>query len=330
MREITFGAMIPQGWIYDLPPEEGPEEQYDLIVEVAKALDRLDFASGWFYDHFHPVPKPAPLSVFECWTMTTAIAALTQRLRVGQMVTANSYRNPTLLAKIAACVDVLSKGRLEFGLGAGWFEHEYRGYGYDFPSPAVRIGMMDEAVQIIRQCWTEEQVTFEGKHYQLAGAYCDPKPVQEPHPPITIGGGGEQLTLRSVARWANRSNFFGDPETFLRKSRILDDHCKAVGRDPGEIERSHNRSVVLAEEKKEAQEKAKGFAKRVQQSPEEYGARTMIGDPEGIAGLLGRFLDVGVTYFVVYFPDAWEIEPLERFSREVMPRIREMAAERAS
>ncbi|MFQ5986419.1 MAG: LLM class F420-dependent oxidoreductase [Thermoplasmata archaeon] len=330
MREITFGAMIPQGWIYDLPEEEGPEEQYDLIVEVGRALDRLDFASGWFYDHFHPVPKPAPLSVFECWTMTTAIAALTQRLRIGQMVTANSYRNPTLLAKMAACVDVLSKGRLEFGLGAGWFEHEYRGYGYDFPSAATRIGMMDEAVQIIRQCWTEEQVHFEGKHYRLAGAYCDPKPVQEPRPPITIGGGGEQLTLRSVANWADRSNFFGDPATFLRKSRILDDHCRAVGRDPGEIERSHNRSVVIAEENKAAQERAADFAKRLQQSPEEYAARTMIGDPEGIAALLGRFLDVGVTYFVVYFPDAWEIEPIELFSREVMPRIREMAQERAS
>ncbi|MFQ5907440.1 MAG: LLM class F420-dependent oxidoreductase [Thermoplasmata archaeon] len=330
MREITFGAMIPQGWIYDLPSEAAPEEQYDLIVEVAKALDRLGFASGWFYDHFHPVPEPAPLSVFECWTMTTAIAALTQRLRVGQMVTANSYRNPTLLAKMAACVDVLSRGRLEFGLGAGWFEHEYLGYGYEYPSPAVRIGMMDEAVQIIRRCWTEEQVHFEGKHYRLAGAYCDPKPVQEPHPPITIGGGGEQLTLRSVAKWADRSNFFGDPEIFLRKSRILDDHCRAVGRDPGEIERSHNRSVVLAEGKREAQAKGTGFARRLRQNPEEYAARTMIGDPEGIAALLGRFLDVGVTYFVVYFPDAWEITPLELFARDVMPRLRDMAQERAS
>ena len=133
-----------------------------------------------------------------------------------------------------------------------------------------------------------------------------------------------------MARWADRSNFFGDPETFLRKSRILDDHCETVGRDPAEIERSHNRSVVVAEENKGAQEKSVAFAKRLQQSPEEYAARTMIGDPEGIAALLGRFLEVGVTYFVVYFPDAWEIEPLELFSQEVVPRIREMARERAS
>jgi F420-dependent oxidoreductase-like protein len=327
MADITFGAMIPQGWIYDLPEEEAPEARYDLIVETARALERLGYTSGWFYDHFHPVPFPGPVPVFECWTMTTAIAAVTHRLRVGQMVTANSYRNPTLLAKMAACVDVLSKGRLEFGIGAGWYEHEYRGYGYEFPTPAVRIGMMDEAVQIVRRCWSEEQVEFDGKYYQLTGAFCDPKPVQEPRPPITIGGGGERLTLRSVARWADRSNFFGDPATFARKSQILDAHCRAIGRDPAEVERSHNRSVVVAEEHAGAHGKAEGFAKRLRQSVEEYEARTLIGDPEGIAASLGRFLEVGVTYFVIYFPDAWEIQPLELFAQEVIPRIQEMAEE---
>ncbi len=325
MRDITFGAMIPQGWIYDLPPEASPEEMYDLIVETARALERLGFASGWFYDHFHPVPRPSAFPVFECWTMTTAIAAVTSKLRVGQMVTCNSYRNPALMAKIAASVDVLSKGRLEFGLGAGWYEHEYNGYGYEFPKAAARIGMMDEAIQIIRKLWEEERVTFQGRFYNLEGAYCSPKPVQKPRPPVTIGGGGEKLTLRSAAKWADRSNFFGDPEEFARKSKILDEHCKAVGRNPAEIERSYNEVVVTAEDTSKAMEMARTYAKRLGQDMETYRERNLIGDPEEVARYLSSYLDVGVTYFVVYFPGAYEIEPLEVFAKEVIPRVREEA-----
>ncbi|MFQ5837244.1 MAG: LLM class F420-dependent oxidoreductase [Thermoplasmata archaeon] len=327
MRDITFGAMIPQGWIYDLPPEASPEDMYDLIVETAKAMERLDFTSGWFYDHFHPVPTPGTFPVFECWTMTTAIAAVTSKLRIGQMVTCNSYRNPALLAKMAACVDVLSRGRLEFGLGAGWYEHEYDGYGYEYPSAADRIRMMDEAIQVMRMLWEEERVDFHGRFYQLKGAYCSPKPVQKPRPPVTIGGGGEKLTLRSTAKWADRSNFFGEPEEFARKSRILDEHCRTVGRNPDEIERSYNEVVVIAEDSSKAMGRAEEHAKRLGQDLETYRARNLIGDPEEVAQFLNRYLDVGVTYFVVYFPGAHEIDPLELFAREVIPRVREKASE---
>ncbi len=327
MRDITFGAMIPQGWIYDLPAEASPEKMYDLIVEIAKALERLGFASGWFYDHFHPVPTPSAFPVFECWTMTTAIAAVTSKLRVGQMVTCNSYRNPALLAKIAASVDVLSKGRLEFGLGAGWYEHEYNGYSYEFPKAATRIGMMDEAIQIIRMLWEEEAVSFDGRYYHLKEAYCSPKPVQKPRPPVTIGGGGEKLTLRSTAKWADRSNFFGDPQEFARKSRILDEHCRVVGRNPEEIERSYNEVVVTAEDTSQATKKAEVYAKHLGQSLEDYLDRNLVGDFEEVARYFSQFIDIGVTYFVVYFPGAYEIEPLELFAQEVIPRIREKARE---
>ncbi len=328
MRKITFGAMIPQGWIYDLPEEASPEEMYDLIVETAQALERFGFESGWFYDHFHPVPTPSTFPVFECWTMTTAISAETSKLRVGQMVTCNSYRNPALLAKISASVDVLSKGRLEFGLGAGWYEHEYNGYSYDFPSPATRIGMMDEAIQIIRRLWDEERVSFDGRFYHLKGAYCSPKPVQKPRPPVTIGGGGEKLTLRSAAKWADRSNFFGDPQEFARKSRILDEHCRAVGRDPAEIERSHNEVVVTAETAEEARKRAEPHAKRLGQRLQDYTERNLVADYEEVSRYFAEYVDIGVTYFVVYFPGAYEIEPLELFAREVIPRIDEAVKER--
>lgn len=323
MRDITFGAMIPQGWVYDLPEEASPEEMYDLVADTAKALEREGFTSGWFYDHLHPVPRPGPFPVFECWTMTTAIAAVTSKLRVGQMVTCNSYRNPALLAKIAACVDVLSKGRLEFGLGAGWYEHEYNGYSYDFPSDATRIRMMDEAMQVIRMLWEEECVTFHGRFYDLREAYCSPKPVQKPRPPVTIGGGGEKLTLRSAAKYADRSNFFGTPSEFARKSHILDGHCRAVGRNPEDIERSYNEVVVTAEDSGRAEKEAEVYARRLGQKISDYKDRNLVADYDEVATYFKQYIDVGVTYFVIYFPGAYEIEPIELFAREVIPRIAE-------
>lgn len=323
MRDITFGAMIPQGWVHDLPEEATPEGMYDLIVQTARALERYGFASGWFYDHLHPVPQPSSFPVFECWTMTTAIAALTSKLRVGQMVTCNSYRNPALLAKMAACVDVLSKGRLEFGVGAGWYEHEYMGYGYQFPGASTRIRMMDEAVEIIRKLWREDIVDFEGDFYKLKGAYCSPKPVQSPLPPITIGGGGERFTLRAAAKWADRSNFFGDSEEFARLSRILDEHCAAVGRDPSEIERSCNEVVVTGETLEEAGRHAEPHARRQGRSLHDYIDRNLVADYDAVAEYLGRLIQVGVTYFVIYLPGAYEIEPIELFATEVIPRVRD-------
>lgn len=327
MTDVTFGAMIPQGWVYDLPGDASPAEAYDRVVETARAMERAGFASGWFYDHFHPVPEQSPYPVFECWTMTTAIAAETSSLRVGQMVTCNSYRNPALLAKMAATVDVLSKGRLEFGIGAGWFEDEYDGYGYAFPSDADRIRMMDEATELIRRFWTEERVSYQGRYYEMEGAYCSPKPVQDPMPPITIGGGGEQLTLRAAAKWADRSNYFGDPDTFARKSRVLDDHCEAVGRDPAEIERSYNENVVVGATAEAAERKADRLRKRTGRTLQEYRDRNVIGDPEEVASWFRQYLEVGATYFVIYLPDATDIEPVERFGKEVIPRVQEMAQE---
>ena len=192
-----------------------PSDKWNKTVEIAVLADQLGYDSLWVYDHFHNVPRPAHETVFECWSTIAAISQRTSRIRLGQMVGCNSYRNPGLLAKITSTIDVISGGRLEWGIGAGWYENEYRAYGYEFPKPKDRIGMLRESVEIVRSMWTEAETTYKGKHYEVFRANCDPKPVQKPTPPIWIGGGGEQLTLRVVAQLADCSNFGGTPDECL-------------------------------------------------------------------------------------------------------------------
>ena len=230
-RPIIFGVFMPQGWKMELSGIDGAAAKWDKAVEIAVRAEELGYDSIWVYDHFHNVPRPAHEAVFECWTTMAAISQRTSRVRLGQMVGCNSYRQPAVLAKITSTVDVISGGRLDWGIGAGWYENEYRGYGFEFPKPKDRIGMLREAVEIVRSMWTEEETTFNGKYYKLSRANCDPKPLQSPHPPIWIGGGGEQLTLRVVARHADYSNFGGRPDEWARKREILKGHCAAVGRD---------------------------------------------------------------------------------------------------
>ncbi len=192
---IVFGAFMPQGWKMELASIDGAAAKWDKAVEIARLAEELGYDSIWVYDHFHNVPRPAHEAVFECWTTITAISQLTTRIRLGQMVGCNGYRNPALLAKITSMVDVVSGGRLDWGIGAGWYENEFRGYGYEFPKPKDRIGMLRETVEIVKSLWSEAETTYKGEYYELSRANCDPKPLQDPHPPVWIGGGGEQLTL---------------------------------------------------------------------------------------------------------------------------------------
>ena len=207
--------------------------------------EELGYDSIWVYDHFHNVPRPAHEAVFECWTTMAAISQRTSRVRLGQMVGCNAYREPSVLAKITASVDVISGGRLDWGIGAGWYENEFKGYGFEFPEPKVRIGMLREAVEIVKAMWTEPEVTYEGRYYQLHRAHNDPKPLQQPHPPIWIGGGGEQLTLRVVARLADVSNFGGNPEQWTHKAEVLKGHCADVGRDYDSIRKTWSPEVFV-------------------------------------------------------------------------------------
>ncbi len=213
---------------------------YEDMLRVWLEADEVPtIEHAWLFDHFMPLGNDPTGPCLEGWTLLSAYAALTKRLRVGLMVTGNTYRHPAVLANMAATVDVISHGRLDFGIGAGWNELEHSAYGIPLYEPAERIKRMGEACEVFRLMWTETTPDFNGKYYQLKSAYCEPKPVQKPYPPITIGGGGEQLTLRMVAKYADIWNFVGGPvESFKHKNEVLDDHCAKIGRDPSTIERS--------------------------------------------------------------------------------------------
>ena len=236
---MQFGAFVPQGWRMDLVGI-APEDQWATMLDAAKKIERLGYDTAWVYDHFHTVPDPTQEATHECWTLMAALAATTDTVRLGQMCTCNSYRLPSYMAKVATTVDLISGGRLEFAIGAGWYEHEYLAYGYEFPRAGVRIAQLDEAVQIIRLMWTEEEASFEGEHYSVTGAINQPKPLQRPTPPIVIGGKGEKRTLRTVARHADYwdAMFPGSIEEWERLNGVLREHCEVVARDPAEIRRS--------------------------------------------------------------------------------------------
>ena len=250
-HKLTFGVFMPQGWKMELVSIPSASEKWNAAVRIAQRAEELGFDSIWVYDHFHNVPRPAHEAVFECWTVMAAISQLTTKIRLGQMVGCNLYRPPALLAKITSTLDVISGGRVDWGIGAGWYENECRGYGYPFPVPKERIAMLRESVEIVKSMWSQEETTYDGKHYQLVRANCDPKPLQSPRPPIWIGGGGEQLTLRVVAQHADHSNFGGSADEFARKIEILKGHCAAVGRDPDEIGKTTSGEILIRDTEKE-------------------------------------------------------------------------------
>ncbi len=218
-------------------PQNTTYEDMKRVWLEADEVPAIEHA--WLFDHFMPLSNDPTGPCLEGWTLLAAYAALTKRLRLGLMVTGNTYRHPAVLANMAATVDVISNGRLDFGIGAGWNELEHTAYGIPLYAPGERIKRMGEACEVFRLLWAETKPDFNGQYYQLKGAYCEPKPVQKPYPPITIGGGGEQLTLRMVAKYADIWNMPGGPvEDFKHKSEVLDGHCAKIGRDPWTIERS--------------------------------------------------------------------------------------------
>ena len=315
----VFGVFVPQGWKMELAGIDGAAEKWNKAVEIAVLAEELGFDSVWVYDHFHNVPVPAHEAVFECWTTIAAISQRTSRIRLGQMVGCNSYRNPGLLAKITSTVDVISGGRLDWGIGAGWYENEYRGYGYEFKKPSDRIGMLRETVEIVKSMWTNAETTYEGKYYRLERANCDPKPLQK-LPPVWIGGGGEKLTLRVVAQHADVSNFGSSVEEFTRKREILKGHCAEIGRDEDTIRKTVSSEVFIRET--EAEVIAAGSRSLWGGSAEEWRAKALVGTPEQVSEKIQRYIDAGCTGFVPWCPDYPETETLELFAKKVIPNFR--------
>lgn len=316
-----FGLVLPSGFRIDLP-QVPPDTQYELIENVLIKAENLGYHSAWIYDHFYTYPVIRKESVFEAWTTLTALAKATRTIRLGTIVTCNSYRMPTLLAKMSSCLDVISGGRMELGIGAGWYEKEYIDYGYDFPSNAVRIGMLEEAAIIIKGMWTQDEFSFSGRYYKVSNAINYPKPLQKPRPRLLIGGGGEKLTLKVVARQADRWNGGGDPETYSRKIEILQRHLDNVNRSKNEIELTYH-GLVLLEEKDEM---VKSRLKRLGESwglsvLENIAKNNPVGNPEKISEFLGRLRDAGAQYFMFYLIDSYVDGKLELFRDSVLNNV---------
>jgi F420-dependent oxidoreductase-like protein len=315
---MDIGVIVPQGWRMDLVGISDPFEAYETMTRVAQEADTLGYHSIWLYDHFHTIPTPTQEVTLECWTSTAALARDTRRVRIGQMVTCNSYRHPALLAKMASTVDALSQGRLDFGIGAGWYEEEYLAYGYPFSSTHERLERLREAIEIILAMWTQQEATFEGTYYQVRGAINQPKGVQQPHIPLLIGGGGEKVTLRLVAQYANACNIGGDIPTIKHKLAVLKQHCEELGRDYETIKRT-----TLIDDCIIAETEADVLARLTQQQRdnlEELRKTWLIGTPEQIRKRLADYEEAGIQELVVRFVDAAQIEPIRLFAQECLQR----------
>ena len=309
---LKFGVSLPQGWAMELAGIKDPVEAYEAMTRVALVAEEVGFVSAWLVDHFHTIPRPAQEFTFECWTTTAALARDTTRIRVGQLVTCNGYRHPALLAKMASTVDALSHGRLNFGIGAGWFEHEYHAYGYDYPEAPERLRHLREAVQVIRAMWTQEEALFEGKYYQVRGAINQPKGVQKPHIPLLIGGGGEKVTLKLVAQYADACNLSGDLEAIKHKLAILKEHCETVGRDYDSIHRTITCLCAIDETDEQARTK---FPAALLGRPVAAGA--LIGSPDTIRRQLAELEEAGIQEVILGFSsESLQLDTLRFFAQE--------------
>jgi F420-dependent oxidoreductase-like protein len=307
-RKVKFGFTLPQ-W----------GASWTEAKEVAQLADEVGFDSVWVADHFLGVDGEDPL---EAWTEMTAVAAVTRRIELGFLVLCNSYRPPALLAKMSATFDLVAGGRLILGYGAGWFDQEYEAYGYEFPGVRTRLEQLEEGLEILRRMWTEEAATFHGVHYHVENARCWPPPVRKPHPPILIGGAGEKVLLKLVARyadiWNNLGAFHAEVE---KKLAVLRGHCERIGRDFDEIEVSQQTIGAIASSREEAKRRSEAVHG-------EIGFLTGAPDlcptglPDEIVERLKRSVAMGITTFIVSFGRQVTADSVRLFGREVIPAFR--------
>jgi len=292
---------------------------WDSVERIARVTDDSAFDSLWVYDHFlyeggypgHPYSEP----VMECFTTLGAIAAITRRIRLGQLVLGVPYRNPAAMTKMATTLDLISHGRSILGLGAGWHKREYEGYGWgEFEPAPVRMKRLEETLRIVRAIWTERPASFEGTYYRLDQANENPSPVQRPHPPIMVGGSGEKVTLRLVAQYAQFCNVSGDPETVARLFASLHEHCARLGRPDEEITRSIYTTVVIGKDDAEVAAKRARLAPFIPDG-------ALIGTPDQLIEIFRDYARVGCQYVVFRTPDWVDVEPVQLFAERVIPAL---------
>ena len=314
---IKFGFQHPS-FTYD-----GQGQEIFLALRTrAKLAEELGFDSFWVMDHFFQIPRVGGIEepMMEGWSTISALSDATEKIRLGTLVSGNIYRNPALLAKMGATVDIISNGRLNMGIGAGWFETEAKAYSIPYYNVGERLKRLDEALQIIRGMWSSKKFSFKGEYYQIEDALCEPKPVQKPYPPIWIGGSGEKVTLKLVARYGNACNLFGEPEAIKRKLGVLAAHCKTVGRNYNEIQKTRLGHIVVGKTESEvkvmlAKERHPGM------SDEEYAAYAIYGTPDEVADKIQDLVDAGLDYLIfnVHFPNEEKI--LRLFAEKVIPQF---------
>ncbi|GAA1516984.1 F420-dependent oxidoreductase-like protein [Agromyces terreus] len=331
---MRFGMFIPQGWRHDLVDID-PAEHWQTMHDLAAHADAPDsgWESIWVYDHFHTVPVPSETeATHEAWTLMAAFAASTSRVRLGQMCTCVAYRNPAYLAKIAATVDLVSGGRTEMGIGAGWYEHEWLAYGYGFPDAPARLRALREGVEVMHQAWTTGRATLDGEFWQISDAIVQPKPLQDGGIPMWIAGGGEKVTLKIAAKYASYTNFNGGAETFAHKSDVLRGHCERLGRDFDSIVRSSNFNTVVGTDAADVERRLAAVEARVAPylgpaGTERYlqgmhSDESLVGTVSEVVAKLEQRRELGLGYAIHYFPEiAYDRSGLELFEAEVMPAL---------
>ena len=299
---MKIGVFVPQGWRMDLNSIK-LEDQWNTILEAASNIENLGYESIWVYDHFHTVPKPTQDPTYECWTLMSALSQTTSKVRLGQMCTCNSYRNPAYLTKVASNIDVMSNGRLEYAIGAGWYDHEYRAYGYEYPSAGIRLKMLEESLIIYKKMTTEETPSFNGEFYQIDGAINQPKPIQKPYPPLWVCGGGEKVTLKLLAKYGDYGNWDVDVDGFIQKSNILQNHCENVGRDFNEIGKTLHTNVLIADNQNDLDRKVEKLSTYTNIPKDYYYERPLIGTKDKVFETIEQYKEAGCIYLISYIPD---------------------------
>jgi len=314
MNKMKFGVFLP---FYAFKVGEPFARVRNAVLEC----ERLGYDAVWLDDHL--MFKKCP--ILECWTTLSALSAVTSKIRLGSMVLCNGFRNPPVLAKMASTLDVASNGRLELGIGSGVQEDEHEAYGIPFLKPQARISRLKESVEIIKKMWTQEKTSYQGKYYRVNEAVCEPKPVQKPHPPITIGGSGEKFTLKVTAQYADRYDWGYVPSLELYKNKlgVLESHCKAVGRDFNEIEKSCwlGGQIFIVPNENELDEKVSQL-KPKNVSLKDFKKFNFVATPNEYRQEILRYMSLGVTYFMLFFGDLSDMRSLRLFAEKVAKRMK--------
>jgi F420-dependent oxidoreductase-like protein len=316
--KVKFGLQIEPLFGFDYPTVEA----------LSLNAERIGYDSLWFSDHLFLERDGVVGECLEAWSLLSAMAVLTEKVELGVLVTCNSYRHPSMLAKMAATVDVMSGGRLIFGIGAGWKKDEYKAYGIRYPPIKERMDRLEEALQLIRLLWTEERANFDGEYYKLRNAYCDPKPIRKPYPPILIGAHGEKRILRMVAKYGDMNNFSSwASERIEHLLNVLRNHCREVGRDYEEITKTFFGPAVLTEDEDLIHEYKVARARDQGKSLKEYEEQQNVlpgswfRDPDLIVERYQHLVNLGFTHFQIMFPFGHDLEMSNRFAKEVIPRV---------